>query len=171
MARKPKPAEQISEEGKHLIAAMNDNSDLVCVLVGVAALEQAVMSLLQHYFIDADEARNIFGRILGTYNICNEVAYALGLIRDKAFKNLKLLGTIRNKFAHSSVPVTFNDTEVKKLCKDLELPSHCTVTDFFTEEMKKSPRFRFQMVVMQIWNRTTLTALATTHQPVNNHPW
>jgi len=176
MARKiPKP-EQLSERGKHLYDALNGEAPLPCVLVGVAALEKAVASLLQNYFIEGDTSKGLFelGGVLDDFSGCAKVAYCLGLIEKKVFENLNTVGTIRNIFAHSDVPLAFDDPAVKTLCEKLHLPSVLPTTqpDFPTpEEIARIARNRFTYVVSMTWNWILVNALGVRHREKCKPKW
>ena len=59
MARAARQPEQLSAEAKDLFDALNGESPLACVLVGAAALEQAVVSLLMKHFLVADTSTEL----------------------------------------------------------------------------------------------------------------
>jgi hypothetical protein len=50
------------------------------------------------------------------------IGYALGLFDRDAREELKTVGEIRNKFAHTIAPVNFNDGLIAKLCDNLIYP-------------------------------------------------
>jgi DNA-binding MltR family transcriptional regulator len=153
--------------------ALKGSDDLTCVLRGVAALEQAFMSLLQQHLIVGETTKALFkgGGVLGEYSGCAKMAYCLGLISKTAYTNAERLGEIRNAFAHSHLPLNFNNEEIDKLCGALKLPSHLDTSDILDEKTKQSPRARFQVVTVAIWNRTMVNALGVQRPSPNTDAW
>jgi hypothetical protein len=49
-----------------------------------------------------------------------EMAFALGLLKEETRGALRLVGKIRNRFAHEFRRVRFSDVEIAKLCDQLK---------------------------------------------------
>ena len=47
------------------------------------------------------------------------MAYALKVIGKKQYQDMRLLGQIRNRFAHSHLELSFETLEIDALCKQL----------------------------------------------------
>jgi hypothetical protein len=81
MARKTLTPEQLSTNSKHLNESLNNGTDLACALIGTAAIEQALGSLLNKYLLDGTTSEKLLAPngILGTLNARIEMAYCLGI--------------------------------------------------------------------------------------------
>ncbi len=83
------------------------------------------------------------------------MAYCLGLIGKEVFENLKGLGQIRNRFAHSHLSIEFDDAEVLALCKGLVFPRAGENEDQERQYIAwalydDGPRHRFTSIVMLV---------------------
>ena len=57
-----------------------------------------------------------------SYSACTELAYCIGIINMQALINLRLIGSIRNLFAHSFATIDFDTQEVHEKCHALIAP-------------------------------------------------
>lgn len=167
MARKSKPAEQLSKEGKQFYEALGGESTLACVLIGAAALEQGLISLLARFFIEGQTSEKFLseGGALGDFKKCADAAYCLGLIPKELYQNLCWVGEIRNLFAHSHLPIDFTDSAVVQLCNKLILSA---LPKGIFDDYVKTPRNRFSVTVSDAWSKILLTALGTKRR--ERHP-
>src|ERR1019366_1661592 len=119
--REPLSEEGIFNSGEALREALQNGSDLACVLIAGAAIENALMVLLENFLVDCPESKNLFGikHELDSFSSCNKMAFCLGLTCRESFENIKMIGTTRNKFAHSHVPIDFTNSDVIGLCGTL----------------------------------------------------
>ena len=72
-----------------------------------------------------------------------EIGFALGLYNDEIRKNLQKAGKIRNKFAHASKPVEFDDAKIATICRQLEpnvLPDPGTLRSRYITYLKEVER-------------------------------
>jgi DNA-binding MltR family transcriptional regulator len=166
MARKSRPPEILSGEGAKLFEALNEGIDIACALIGAAALEQAVMSLLHKFLIQGETSESFFrlGGTLGDFSNCCKMAYCLGLIPKGAFNNLCTIGEIRNRFAHSHLQLDFSDAELVKMCERLVLPG----PPF--DHLAANARSRYQLIVVMTWTRLVLNALSIERQKKAESP-
>ena len=77
---------------------------------------------------------------LGTYSNKVRMVYCLGLIEKMVMQDLKLLGKIRNRFAHD-LRVSFGDKDISGWCRQLkwhrevffshETPKNATIRDLY----------------------------------------
>ena len=56
---------------------------------------------------------------LSTFAAKTKLAYAMGLISTKQFKDLTYMRKIRNEFAHTSGPMKFTESPVREYCRQL----------------------------------------------------
>jgi mannitol operon repressor len=61
-----------------------------------------------------------FNAPLGTLSTRASAALALGLIREREFKEVDTLRRVRNRFAHN-VHISFDSQDVDALCRNLTL--------------------------------------------------
>ena len=59
---------------------------------------------------------------MGTFDLKIKMAKALKIFGPETDHNLHLIRTIRNAFAHSSVPITFKTSAIIELCNFLVVP-------------------------------------------------
>ncbi|HTB04132.1 MAG TPA: hypothetical protein VK804_27005 [Bradyrhizobium sp.] len=67
---------------------------------------------------------NLFGLNgpMGTFDLKIRMAFALKIFGKETNDNLILVRTIRNAFAHASIPITFDTVEIRELCRLLVIP-------------------------------------------------
>lgn len=56
-----------------------------------------------------------------TYASKNDLLYVLDVINLQFYNDIRLIGYIRNCFAHSHVETSFSDKEVQRYCNELFL--------------------------------------------------
>jgi len=125
MARKPIPLDKLFFPAlQNFMKAIKGQSPLACTLIVGASLENALMSLLHAYFIKSTVTESLFATrgALGSFASCRDMAYCLGFISEETYKNLELIGRIRNRFAHATSDIDFADAEIINLCKQIQVP-------------------------------------------------
>jgi hypothetical protein len=111
-----------------LVRTLREGTDLACALVCGAYIENGTGALLQAALI------NDFDLVGGENGLLNSptgiltaasaratMCYAMALIDNTTYKNAKQIGRIRNTFAHSHVPISFGNEDVKSLCGGLDV--------------------------------------------------
>ena len=58
-------------------------------------------------------------KALGSFGSRADVAYSIGLVSAKCYKDLRLVAKIRNRFAHSRLAIGFSDPTIQNLCSNL----------------------------------------------------
>lgn len=166
--------EKLSEQSQALYDAVNDEPDLPCILISTSFLDQCLTSLIERFFIKSSTAKNMLdpGRgVLGSFSSRADLCYCLDLISKSLYQNLKIIGKIRNRFAHSYLSLTFDDAKICKLCEEISFPkiaaykrvdceSGESSEDIDSWERFKHPRQRFTINVVLIVNRLLLTGLS-----------
>jgi DNA-binding MltR family transcriptional regulator len=150
---------ELSGDSKALYDAVNDEKDIACVLISTSFLDEMLKQILAKFFIDSTTSGALLAHtgIVGTMHSRAQLAYCVGLIPKGVFQNLERLGTIRNKFAHSHLSLTFSDPEVISLCEKLSFPHmkgvslNCETgerveSDGLPDHFYQTPRIRFVMV-------------------------
>lgn len=117
--------ERPSGETQALFEAVNDERDLPCVLVSTSFLDQSLASLLSSFMIKSSVPKALLSHkgAVGAFFPRTQLSYSLGLISKEMFQNLKVVGDIRNMFAHSHLSLSFAEPDIVKLCEQLQLPS------------------------------------------------
>lgn len=105
---------------------MEQATDRACALVAVAGVSNDLKPLIATRFRELPEAEMdaMFegrGAPLQDFNSRIDIAYALRLIDKNVRDNLHILRRIRNAFAHSPVPLSFDHPLVAAECKKLHI--------------------------------------------------
>lgn len=166
MARKTIPIEQLSKETRQLFDVLNEQSDLVCVVVGAAFLDTTLGTLLAGRLSESSVSQKVLGPsgALGTFNARADIAYCLGLLRKSRYQDLCVIGEIRNEFAHSHMQLSFGEPQVRALCERLNewrvaFDDGPTV-DASSEGLRARARNQFNLSVVLIANCLVLDGLA-----------
>jgi hypothetical protein len=118
-------------------------------------------ALLASFFIEGSTAENLLNHkgALGSFGAQTDLCYSLGLIPKLVFNNLTVIGEIRNVFAHSLAPLTFESPEVAELINGrdkkpgLQIPERYyrksgTGTATLTNAPPQENRVKFQAAVV-----------------------
>ena len=98
---------------------LNAETDRGVALMAAAFIEYQLESLLRTYFVDE---RSVVNRLfeadgpLGTLSAKTDASYVLGLIPKETRRDIHLIRKIRNEFAHSSAPMTFETPGIANRC-------------------------------------------------------
>jgi len=87
-----------------------------CVLSAVQYLDEHLRLILLKYFVnDEKNSKKLleFDRPLGSFSARIDIAYACGLLRKDMYDDLHTIRDIRNLFAHSWLPIDFQDAAVR----------------------------------------------------------
>lgn len=89
--------------------------DHLVVVVGVSYLEQSLGRLLASSMIEDPNARKSLLGDRGGLNFNNRIqlAHCMGLVSNPTYQILNQIRSIRNQFAHSARPMSFEDDTVK----------------------------------------------------------
>lgn len=177
--------EMLSKESQALYDAVNDERDLPCVLISTSYLDQCLVSLLERFFIQSNTAKNVLDSrkgSLGIFSVRVDLCYCLGLISKGLLQNLRTVGEIRNRFAHSYLSLSFNDPEVVKLCLQLNFPKVAggkriegdTGNSYDIDDPWKGfaePKLRFTICVALMANRLLSTGRSMKRRPKQDNGW
>jgi hypothetical protein len=114
---------QFDSDGIAFGEQLEQESDRGAALVGLAFLDELLKRLFEAKMLDESIAKKLlkYPGALSTAAARADVAYALGWIGAKTYRDLMTLKKIRNGFAHTHGPVKFTDAAVETLCARLEL--------------------------------------------------
>jgi hypothetical protein len=118
VAKKKREVVSIAEIVKalHEHNVLSNGTDMACVLVGAAYLENALGSMLETLLHPGEVTERMLNApdgILSTFGNRTNMCFALGLIDKKTFDNIRIVARIRNYFAHRHHTVDFSDPAVK----------------------------------------------------------
>ena len=117
-------------------------SDRAVAIVGPAFLDTLLSDILTEFMLDDLREVNELLKpdgALGSYGSRVRVCYCLGLIGEIVTADLKLVGKIRNRFAHD-IRADFSDPKILQYCQNLRWhkvammcnpPADATVRDLF----------------------------------------
>lgn len=95
--------------------AFEEESDRAVAIVAVCLLDQLLERLIRASYIKDQKVNILFkgDHILQSFFAKINIAYFSGLIPDAVYHDLKLIGKIRNKFAHAFIgDLNFSDSSV-----------------------------------------------------------
>ncbi|MCU0118580.1 hypothetical protein N8H74_09975 [Pseudomonas sp. B2M1-30] len=114
------------------------------VLMAAAFLDDRLKGLLKAKLVNNNTIVTPvfdFNGALGTFSSRINFSYLLGLLPVNARTDLHNIRNIRNIFAHSALPLQFEDTAIKKLCDKL---------NFHGINEKSTPGAKFRRSVMAL---------------------
>ena len=145
--------EQVWDELKCYYDELNGTSDRATAILAAAYFEgklgDAIMcrfAQISSAFSDQVESGNrVFKKHNPIWNFSAkiEIGFALGLYNEEIRKDLHNAGEVRNKFAHASKPVEFDDTGIAAICLQLEpniLPDPDTSRNRYIAYLKEVER-------------------------------
>lgn len=126
----------------HDLFIYNEGDDRAIVIIGGSFLDIVLNHILLAFFPEGDTEVNRmmqFDQPLGSFGNKVRLAYCLGLIEKVVKDDLKLIGKIRNRFAHD-LYASFEDKNIKSWCQELkwhkismmmEPPEEATTRDLY----------------------------------------
>ena len=112
-------------------AGLRGETDRGCALMAAAFLDDQLGRLLRSVLVDdakaVDELVGPSGA-LGAFSSRIEACYALGLLPPLARRDLHLIRKVRNEFAHTLSPRTFEEPSIASRCSELHY-AFVVVTD------------------------------------------
>ena len=109
--------ERVWENLERYYDEFNGENDRAVAILAAAHFENRLKDALVKKFVNQNKELqiDIFERSLYTFSAKINVACALGLYDQKTREGLHNVRRIRNKFAHASIPIKFEDDEIKVL--------------------------------------------------------
>ena len=89
MGRNVQKVEVLSGETAAFFEAINNGTDLACVLISTSYLDQCVATMLQKHFVKCSTAEGLLdpqGGAIGVYATRAKLAYCLGLFPKASIK-------------------------------------------------------------------------------------
>lgn len=100
----------------------DETNDRAMVIVGAAFLDTQLEHIITNFLVDDEkEIHNLLrpDQTLGTYGGKTRLAYCLGLIGRNLRNDLRLIGKIRNKFAHD-LYASFSNPDISSWATSLK---------------------------------------------------
>ena len=97
-------------------------SDRAIAIIGPAFLDTLLSGILVEFMVDDEkEVTKLLqpDRHLGTYGGRVTACYCLGLVGAKVTADLRIVGKIRNQFAHE-IRTDFSDFKISQWCRQLQ---------------------------------------------------
>lgn len=151
----------MSSDVKRFMEDLQEETDRGVALAGAAFLDDVLAAMLRAALVAKPKAVD---ELLGhrgpveTFAARTNLAYCMGLIGDKMYRDLWTARKIRNEFAHSHTPVSFDDPRVAELCENLSVASFLQQVIIMTR-----PRHRFITDVILLANQMMLRGLSLKH--------
>jgi DNA-binding MltR family transcriptional regulator len=114
--------DDLCNDTKRFIEDIQKEPDRSVPIVAVAFLDDVLKKLLEAVFIDNKKVvKQVleYPGALSNFAVSADVAYCLGLISPKNYKDIDQIRKIRNKFSHSRLPVSFEEKEIAEMCEKL----------------------------------------------------
>jgi hypothetical protein len=95
-----------------------NGSDRSVVIILAAEVERFLESAILAKFINADDKEKLIGQDgpLATFSRKIQIGYAMGLYNSEVRDDLDRIRDVRNDFAHSVMPISFNTPSVRDRC-------------------------------------------------------
>ena len=122
------------------LAEFQAETDRGTTVVGAAFLNDILATMLRKHFVDDPNVVHDlldFQGPLGTFSSRINLTYSLGLIRNDQFEDLNTVRKIRNAFAHSHQPLSFERPRVCDLRDNL---SQIAIIEQFRDQMSAKER-------------------------------
>jgi hypothetical protein len=126
-----------------------ETNDRAIAVVGAAFLDTLLEHILLNFLVDDEkEARRLLGfdQPIGSFGTRTSTVYCLGLIGEIVRDDLRVVGRIRNRFAHD-VRASFDEEPVRSWC--LRLKWH-EISMCMKQPAGATPREIFQVGVNQL---------------------
>lgn len=112
------------DDGDSTLRELEGDSDRACALIAVSILDRVLVGILatQMVKVPADEHKSLFygqTAFLGSFSNKIRLCYVLSLMSKEQTQHLNTMRDIRNYFAHSLGPASFNDPIVIAECATL----------------------------------------------------
>jgi DNA-binding MltR family transcriptional regulator len=161
--------ERIKELNAFLVEFQQE-SDRGAALLGAAMIDDCLRKIIVDFLIDKKKVVEdlVDGGYapLSTFSARAKIVYCLGLISQCEYFNIDIIRAVRNKFAHQLHGLTFNDSEIVKLCRKLKYEKSA-----FGLINLPTPRHSFTLATAVLV--TNLNKLKVNHRPdkTENNNW
>lgn len=111
----------INKEDSAYLKTLEKEDDLPCVLIGTAAIDDRLESILRKYLKEGKTANRLFKDTgpLGSLRAKADFCYLLNIIDDRMHRTLLLLVEIHDLFTDSMFEMTFESKQIEKRITEL----------------------------------------------------
>jgi DNA-binding MltR family transcriptional regulator len=148
----------LCQDSKRFVEDIQKEPDRSVPIVAVAFLDDVLKQLLEAYFVDDKKTvRQLldYPGALSSFAARADMAYCLGLIPVKSYKDIVQIRKIRNKFSHSHMPVSFENKDIADMCEKL----HYFTLISNPADFNCLPRDQFLIAAIMITNLILIKAL------------
>ena len=114
--------DEIAAESRRLLREVSETNDRAAAITAAAVVDDLLHLLLRGSMLKDDKT---VGELLDvdsfTFSIRIDLCYSFGLISELERRDLHIVRKIRNDFAHSWTPVSFDDPGTRDRCRSLNL--------------------------------------------------
>ena len=114
---------KVLQEASDYNAELFGENDRAAAILAAANFEQWLLTKLSMRFVPLGKPmrKRIFENYgpLSTFSSKIDIAFAVGLYDKNTWNGLNTVKKIRNRFAHSSKPINFDDGQLSSLCQKL----------------------------------------------------
>jgi hypothetical protein len=128
-----------------------DNNRGAAILLATQLESVLQFALINRLKISPKRWKDVFGydAPMGTFDRKVRVAHAIGMITDETRFALDVIRSVRNAFAHSLIPISFNIPQVADACSLLKVPESLPPTSSATSGSQERPEMPSSRQVYQ----------------------
>ena len=130
-------------------------TDRGAAIIGAAVVEESLTEAIRAQFAPGHQPQDDLLSGSGpaaTFSAKSDLAFALGLIGPKTYRDLTLVRKIRNRFAHELEALSFEDQTVANRCTELHWPSTLQWYDGGSKT-PAGPRMQYLIAITEIMRR------------------
>ena len=171
---KPKiTVEELSEDAKKLFEILSNESDIACVVVGAAYIDEAMAEILTHILKKSNVSSKMLDTrgILGNFMARADLLYSFKKISKSHYQDLCVIAEIRNLFAHSHLELSFADKDIQTHCSKLRIwrmpffvESDDGEIEYTDDDLSNIARNQFNLSVSLLASRFVLLAMSLKHE-------
>ena len=116
--------EDLMKENIDIRFSLNNETDRGCALLAVSFLEKSIEKCLSNKLIGSKNHKKLlfdFNGPLGNFSNKLSLSYSIGIITKMEYEQLQQIRKIRNLFAHSFKPITFETKEINDKVQQFKL--------------------------------------------------
>ncbi len=114
--------DEIAAESRRLLRDVSESNDRAAVITAAAVVDDLLDLLLRGSMLKDDKVvEELLDGDSFTFSTRIDLCYSLGLISVLERRDLHLIRRVRNDFAHSRKPVSFEDPGTRDRCRSLNL--------------------------------------------------
>jgi DNA-binding MltR family transcriptional regulator len=120
----------VPKDIEHVLEELETETDRSVAIVGASLIEASLQSAIASMLRPIEDDKDVLGSLFGELGIFSSVdakilaAYALRIFGANCRRDLTLINTIRNQFAHDMNPLSFDDDHIRDGCKLLSVPQN-----------------------------------------------